>query len=390
LTSTSCDDIAREILSQCLAGKPPDALPPAFAEDGCAQALFTILVEGLADRFDPKLCDAYVRLFAPLVGADVERYERIRRPRPVTQDPRRVFVLSRITLGADVAVTSVMLAAAKHRFPNAEVVFVGPSKNHELFAEDPRIVHAPINYRRGSLHQRLQAADELRAILGSPDSITIDPDSRLTQLGLIEVCDPDRYYFFESRASHPASSRSLAELAAIWAKDVLGVRSARPYVAVPPSPRRDPYIAVSLGVGENPAKRLADPFECELLALLAHTGMPMWIDRGAGGEESERVVRAIQQSGANAEIWNGSFAGFASIISGARLYAGYDSAGGHVAAACGIPLISVFTGFPVPRMFHRWRPNGPHSYVIRIDQPDPRDALALVERILRNITETVR
>ena len=32
-------------------------------------------------------------------------------------EPGRVFVLSRVTLGADVAVTSVLLAAAKNAFP---------------------------------------------------------------------------------------------------------------------------------------------------------------------------------------------------------------------------------------------------------------------------------
>ena len=30
--------------------------------------------------------------------------------------------------------------------------------------------------------------------------MVIDPDSRLTQLGLIPVCDDSRYFFFESRA----------------------------------------------------------------------------------------------------------------------------------------------------------------------------------------------
>ena len=53
-----------------------------------------------------------------------------------------IFVLSRVTLGADVAVTSVLLDAAKRRFPHAEIVFVGPRKNYELFAADPRIHHA--------------------------------------------------------------------------------------------------------------------------------------------------------------------------------------------------------------------------------------------------------
>ena len=51
---------------------------------------------------------------------------------------------------------------------------------------------------------------------------------------------------------------------------------------------------------------------------------------------------------------------------------GYDSAGQHVAAACGVPLISIFAGFPVPRMFDRWRPKG---HVLRVDNRDVDDVL---------------
>jgi len=49
-----------------------------------------------------------------------------------------------------------------------------------------------------------------------------------------------------------------------------------------------------------------------------------------------------------------------------------------VAAACGVPLISIFAGFPAARMFHRWRPSGPHATVIRVDQADPAKILAQV------------
>jgi hypothetical protein len=117
-------------------------------------------VEGLADRFEPALCEAYARLFAQaLPGADVARYRRVRVPRPVTADPLRIFVLSRITLGADIAVTSVLMDAARRRFPKARLVFVGPRKNYELFAADPQVDHAPVEYRRGTLAARLSAAN---------------------------------------------------------------------------------------------------------------------------------------------------------------------------------------------------------------------------------------
>jgi len=371
-------------------------LPRALIEEPCGQALFTVLAEGLADRFEPALCDVYARLFSQAIAAVVEgadaaslaaRYERVRRPRRIAGEPRRVFVLSRVTLGADVAVTSVLLDAAKRRFPRAEIVFAGPQKNYELFAADPRLRHAPVDYRRGSLRERLAVRQELAGLLAAPDSITLDSDSRLTQLGLLPVCPEDRYYLFESRAYGGASDRTLPELAAAWAAETLGVDGAKPYIALAgqvgggsqgPAP---PVIAVSLGVGENPAKGLPDPFEEQLLALLSERGA-ICIDKGAGGEEAARVDRAVARSGVRAAFWDGSFAGFAAIIAAARLYAGYDSAGQHVAAAAGVPLISIFAGFPAQRMFQRWRPAGPRSVVIRVDRPDPAEVLAQVREAL--------
>jgi ADP-heptose:LPS heptosyltransferase len=379
------------VLAECVAGHPPKKLPRSLVEEACAQALFGTLVEGLADRFDPALCDAYAQLFAQaLCHADgsldpmslVARYERVRQPRPVGGRPQRVFVLSRVTLGADVAITSVLLAAAKQRFPNAEIVFVGPGKNQELFASDPQIKHAPLEYRRGSLADRLSAAGELKQLVGQPGSIVIDPDSRFTQLGLLPVCAEENYYFFESRAYRSSSDRNLPELTAEWACETFGIGDVKPYISLPHTTEKTPTIAVSFGVGENPAKRIPDPFEEELLRVLCETGLSLAIDKGAGGAEGERVERAIAASGVPASVWDGSFAGFAEIIAASRLYVGYDSAGQHVAAACGVPLVSIFAGFPVPRMFARWRPTGQGCHVIQVDRPDPDETLGRVREAL--------
>lgn len=392
MTSTSCSQLAQEILEQAIAGRPPRDLPRALVEEPCGKAFFGILVEGLADRFEPALCDTYARLFSQAVAmvrqgvnADslVARYFAIRRPHRVEAAPQRVYVLSRVTLGADVVVTSVMLAAAKERFPEAEIWFVGPRKNYELFAGDARVQHAPVEYRRGSLQERLTAWDELKALVDAPGSLVIDPDSRLTQLGVLPVCADERYHLFESRAYGGDGAKTLPELACDWAAETFGVHGARPYIALGEPIAKVPRIAISLGVGENPAKRLPDPFEEQLLALLAEKGVPLAIDRGAGGEEAERVTRAVERAGIEAQFWDGSFAGFAAIIAGSSLYVGYDSAGQHVAAACGVPLISIFAGFPAPRMFDRWRPCGPGATVLRVDNPD---AAATIERVRQAVT----
>ena len=108
MRSTSCKDLAEDTLRQCIAGRPPKDLPRALAQDACGQALFGILVEGLADRFEPALADAYARLFSQAIAqvrpgtftdSLVARYERVRKIRPIAGRPHRIFVLSRVTLG---------------------------------------------------------------------------------------------------------------------------------------------------------------------------------------------------------------------------------------------------------------------------------------------------
>ena len=376
------------MLAECIAGRAPAALPEALTRAECTGVLFGILAEGLADRFEPALCDAYARLFAQAIpGADLAHYERVRRPRPVEFEPRRVFVLSRVTLGADIAVTSVLMAAAKERFPKAEIVFAGPRKNFELFAREPRLRHANVDYHRGTMEDRLRAWHDLQKIA---DDLIVDPDSRLTQLGLLPVGSDDRYRLFESRGYGGESDRPLSELAASWAEETFGVTGAKPYLALFASgtvhaESSAPHVAVSFGVGDNPAKRIPDPFEADLLRLLAGRGIPIVVDRGAGGAEAGRVERAVAAAGIDVAYWDGSFAGFAKMIATASLYVGYDSAGQHAAAACGVPLICVFAGFPSERMFQRWRPVAravAPAHVIRVDNPDPVEVLERVRRAL--------
>ncbi len=352
-----------QLLDLCLRGQPwsPELLDRALAEDD-GRALISIVVERLGDLFEPRLCDTYARLFSEVVARVCpELVSRTRRaadtsyPWPAAE---RVYVLSRITLGADVAVTSVLLDKAKRRYPSAEIVFAGPRKNYELFEADPRIAHREIAYARGgSLRDRLEAS----AALWFDDGLVIDPDSRLTQLGLIRVCPDDRYRFFESRSFGGNANERLPDLAARWADDP----EARPYVA-PRSADGPPFdITVSLGVGENPAKRLDDDFERQLLQMLAETGASVLVDKGGSAAERERVERALP---AGARTREGAFAPFAAEIARSKLFVGYDSAAGHVASACGIPLISIAKGFVSERMAARWRPKGT---IIRGTGPDP-------------------
>jgi hypothetical protein len=348
-----------ELLEYCLRGEawPESLLEQALAVDD-GRAFLSIVVERLGDLFEPRLCETYNRLFTQVIlYVAPEMAPRLRKPIERAVPPEsasRVYVLSRVTLGADVAVTSVMLDAAKRRYPKADVVFVGPRKSYELFEADPRIAHLPAPYARsGALRDRLQAS----ANLWLDDGIVIDPDSRLSQLGLLSVCNEHNYFHFPSRSHGGNGDQPLTRLAARWASEVLGVEGAKPYVASLNSDSAEPPadITVSLGVGENFAKRLDDVQEIELLRALADTGASILVDKGGGVEERERVERALLPG---MRTHDGAFAPFAAQIARSRLFVGYDSAGGHVASACGVPLISIAKGFVSVRMAARWRPNG--------------------------------
>jgi hypothetical protein len=333
------------------------------------RALLSIVVERLGDLFEPRLCEVYRRLFTEVIERVApELRGRVRSPEAAPRDPRalrreveRVYVLSRVTLGADVAVTSVLLDAAKRRFPDAAIIFVGPRKSYEMFEADARVTHRDAPYARaGSLRERLHASAELWI----DDGIVIDPDSRLTQLGLISVCDEDRYFHFESRSFGGNGSDRLPELASRWAQEALGVEKARAYISPRQVDTEPAEVTMSLGVGENPAKRIGGDFEMDLVSVLSASGRSVLIDKGGSVEERARVEK-LKMPGVS--FHDGSFARFAAEIARSRLYIGYDSAGGHVASACGVPAISIFAGAVSDRFLARWRPSGT---LIRAENPD--------------------
>jgi hypothetical protein len=373
--SGSRTDACDELLARCLGGEdwPGGLLDRAIAENS-GRAFFSIVVERLGDLFEPRLCAVYDRLMADVVARAAPELKSRLHSRdasgsaPAPKTALRVYILSRITLGADVAVTSVLIDAVKRRYPDAEILFAGPRKSYELFEADPRVRHFSTDYARaGSLAERLRAS----AQLWIEDGIVIDPDSRLSQLGLISVCPEDRYFFFLSRSYGGEGLDRLPDLAARWAHEVFGVADAGPYIATREACIPAADIAVSLGTGDNESKRIGGDFERELLHALADTGASMVVDKGGGPGEAVRVEQALLSLNAlergGARTHEGTFASFAALIRRSRLFVGYDSAGGHVASACGIPVISIAKGFANERMAARWKPTG-----VVVDGNDPR------------------
>lgn len=348
-----------------------------------AKEFFAGLVEPLCDAFSPEYCDLYAGMMAELLGGGGlrERYERVRRARPWQgPEPETVLVLSRVTLGADAVVTSVVLDGMKRRFPKARVQLVGSRKAWELFAADPRVGWVEAPYARGGgVAERIEASWALAERLPQGNVLVVDPDSRLTQLGLVPVCGEAQYRFFESRSYEAESSMTLGELARLWVKEIFGV-DAVGYVAPEPAGEAG-LVTVSLGVGDNLAKSAGEEFERGLMEGLAARGLRVLADYGAGQEEERRVGRAIE--GLPVETWRGAFAPFAARIMRSRLYVGYDSAGQHVAAVSGVPLVTVFGGYATARTFERWKPFGPGpKAVLQPGKNVLEETLSAVDRLL--------
>ena len=376
--STSCSARAARLLATLRRGDgAPEAEARSLGEE-CPAEFFGVVIEALADSFQPVEAAAYERLMrewipeapqiSPVLPARVET----------------VYVLSRVTLGSDIKITSGILNALKNRFPESRIVLVGGRKTAELFAADARIEHMEANYpRTGPVSARLEFAHHLRGRLEGPNRIVVDPDSRMTQLGLIPACEPEHYFHFPSRTADADSTDDLSRIARRWFRQQFGESNTAQWSYIAPQPvdiaSSKPWATVSLGVGGNDTKRVNGDFEARLIRALAERYATVWVDRGAGGEEARRVTAAVDASGLADRVryWEGSFAGFASVISQSDLYVGYDSAGQHAAAASGVQQITVFAGAPSRRFEQRWAPYGAGKQVmIRADGDEPETVYA--------------
>jgi ADP-heptose:LPS heptosyltransferase len=340
---------------------PPDAEVRALGEE-CPGDFFRIVIESLADSFEPAQSAAYDGLMAAW------GLRRGSAPVVIPDNVETVYVLSRVTLGADIKIVSPILDAMKRRFPDSRIVFVAGRKSIELFEADARLEFVEAAYpRTGPVSARIAFGYALRERLAANRAIVVDPDSRMTQLGLIPLCDPSRYFHFPSR-TEGAAHDNLSGLTAQWLRRIFNAKG-RAYVA----PKavsvggEKPSVSVSLGVGENESKRVPGDFEARLIARLGTDFATLHVDRGAGGEEARRVTAAVEASGVADKVryWEGSFAGFVSVIAQSDFYVGYDSAGQHAAAASGVPLESIFAGAPSEVFRARWTPAGTAPCTLR-------------------------
>ncbi len=423
------------------------------------EALFPKLIEKLNDAFLPAYCHLYDRVFAQIISffrrlpegqhiddalnrfrlhneADLLRRKRNLAHRKnlllASRPLKKILFLSRVTIGADVAVTSVLMAHLKQQFPTSELVLIGSQKLSQLYGGDPRIRVRQLDYgRSGNLLSRLetwlrvlQLVELELSDLNSEEYCIIDSDSRLTQLGLLPVLpkpeDEQCYFFFASRSYTHPENHKLGQLAAYWINHICGENKlSLPFVSLSPeqsvtekqvfSYLKDtghrPIICLSFGVGGNATKRISLQFEIDLVSALSHRAR-LIIDCGATPEEHEQVNTILSVLAQNGKTicpidesenlshcispdiltWQGSLGTFAALIAVSNLYIGYDSAGQHLAAALNVPTLTIFVNSGSDYFPDRWQPHGPgriktihlNPAQIGAGQPLPADFLSQV------------
>jgi hypothetical protein len=323
-----------------------------------------------------------------------------------------------VTLGADVAVTSLVLQKAARVYPMAECVVLGPAAAADVLpdlAGRVRIVDCPY-LRRGDLLSRLEAWVAASQVVrseaessGAVACVTIDPDSRLTQLGLLPLAPAEgRSLLFESRSYRRAGLHCLGELTACWLEESLGPDGGpalRPLVRLDSesaaqaaelarqtrSSASRRLVTVAFGVGGNERKRLGGGFELDLVRGLLAGGDAVVIDKGVDEEVDrvEAIVARLRAEGVPSAELDGPHSdpgraaaaadgrparliahrrglrALVALIAASDLYVGYDSALQHVAAALGVPAIDVFAGAPNERFARRWRPWSESTIVVK-------------------------
>jgi ADP-heptose:LPS heptosyltransferase len=424
-----------------------------------ADALFGIVIEQLCDDFEELQTETYNRLISQVItflrqlpqceeldqrlkqyGLQTQQhlYDRIEsiransdRRRQLTKNPKKVLLLSRVTIGADVAISSVFCQRLIERFPGVELVLIGSSKLREVYAGNPEVRIQPFCYvRRGNLIERFNAWLDLLTVVETEikecrvgEVLLFDPDSRLSQLGVLPLIESENYFFFNSRGkdSYPKKI-SIAELANLWLDTVLGPgRFCYPKVwpiqnhldnaaTAIKKIRANNYshvITINFGVGGNLRKKLEGDFEEQLiLALLQQPNTAILLDRGFGDEEragAERILSTVRRHGlptkscmfselTDIEDLQGvidvkcSIGEIAALIAHSDEFIGYDSACQHISAALGRPTYTIFTGSNNVRFIRRWTACGSNIseiiYVDTLSHTQQYETTDIVERIL--------
>ena len=174
-----------------------------FSEDTnlngiAAQALFSIIIESLCDEFEDLQTETYNRVMAQIISfcrklraaeelnrclQEFEIYTRddlLARIEKIRVNPQelssqrqvaKILLLSRVTIGADVAINSIVIQRLAQLFPSAEIVLIGGGNLDEIYGGNSKIRFCKVDYQppgrpAGSIVQLAVGVEYYRAGTG--------------------------------------------------------------------------------------------------------------------------------------------------------------------------------------------------------------------------------
>ncbi|MFZ4629832.1 MAG: glycosyltransferase family 9 protein, partial [Blastocatellia bacterium] len=122
---------------------------------------------------------------------------------------------------------------------------------------------------------------------------------------------------------------------------------------------------VILDSGGSTAERAAVE---EVLSPLRVSGVTI-----AEAHEGEPIANRLRDTPRPSILrWEGGIGSLAGLIAASDRYLGYDSSGQHLAAALGVPGLTLFLTDNPPAFAERWHPSGQGTVrVLRLDAPLP-------------------
>ncbi len=423
-----------------------------------AQALFGIIIETLCDDFEELQTITYNKVMAQIIsycrsipaGETLDqklfefgiysRPELVQRIQSIREEEKRVpspskiekiIILSRVTIGADVAITSIVIQRFKKLFPSAEIVLIGRENLKQIYGENKDIFIRNVPYsKKGDLLSRLSSWHLVLEIIqnelescNANNTILVDTDSRLSQLGVLPLFSRERYYFFDSRSDKSFMNKmSMPELVNNWLNQILMetdfsypqvwipkdyMEYAKNYTQTLYQNGAKSIVVLNFGYGGNLRKRVGISFEVQLvLTLLQEPNTLVLVDQGLGAEEAANTEMLLQEVNKHGYPIEESVFGqdqlsnlnwgvvgiqsqvgeIASLIACSDEFIGYDSACQHIAAALKTPCITIFAGSNNMRFIRRWSAYGQNSsqivHVDTLNSPSGIDTNDLITRVM--------
>ena len=410
------------------------------------QALFEIIIERLCDDFESLQTETYNRVMTQVItfcrtipegsklnnrlekfgirSADdmLTRINKIRLNGNRLTDKgfiKKILILSRVTIGADIAITSIIIQHLTELYPETEIVLIGNNKLKEVYGANSNIRIRKISYsRKGGLmprlsswHSLLEIIDQETSSISGNNIALIDPDSRMSQLGVLPLIPENNYFFFDSRSDTSFNKKmSMVELTNRWLNDITGTRGFKyPKIWVPDKYLRtaedffkqlrnsgaENIIVVNFGVGGNLRKSVGKELEKKLLiTLLQKPNTVILLDKGFGDQETSYINSLIEEIDKQGYLirhttfssnnkkpisWGviGMESGIgeiAALIAMSEEFIGYDSACQHISAALETPCLTIFAGSNNMRFIRRWSAHGQNRCsIVHVDTlSDPR------------------